>query len=76
MRMKTYSQVNSESRLFLVQEVNDEKYQILFGDGVLGKKPPNGSTIKVSYIVTNGTDGNGASNFNFAGNLAYPRRSG
>ena len=69
-------QVNSESRLFLIQEVNDEKYQILFGDGVLGKKPPNGSTIKVSYIVTNGTDGNGASNFNFAGNLAYPRRSG
>ena len=46
-------QVNSESRLFLIQEVNDEKYQILFGDGVLGKKPPNGSTIKVSYIVTN-----------------------
>ena len=69
-------QVNSESRLFLIQEVNDEKYQILFGDGVLGKKPPNGSTIKVSYIVTNGTDGNGASNFNFAGNLSYPRRVG
>ena len=37
-------QVNSESRLFLIQEISDEKYQILFGDGVLGKKPPNGST--------------------------------
>jgi len=69
-------QVNSESRLFLIQEVSDEKYQILFGDGVLGKKPPNGSTIKVSYIVTNGTDGNGASNFNFAGSLTYPSRNG
>ena len=69
-------QVNSESRLFLVQEIADEKYQILFGDGVLGKKPPNGSTIKVSYIVTNGTDGNGAGSFNFAGNLSYPRRNG
>ena len=69
-------QVNSESRLFLIQEISDEKYQILFGDGVLGKKPPNGSTIKVSYIVTNGTDGNGASNFNFAGNLTYPSRNG
>ncbi len=69
-------QVNSESRLFLIQEVSDEKYQILFGDGVLGKKPPNGSTIKVSYIVTNGTDGNGASNFNFAGSLTYPNRNG
>ena len=69
-------QVNSDSRLFLIQEISDEKYQILFGDGVLGKKPPNGSTIKVSYIVTNGTDGNGASNFNFAGNLTYPSRNG
>ena len=69
-------QVNSESRLFLIQEITDEKYQILFGDGVLGKKPPNGSTIKVSYIVTNGTDGNGASNFNFSGNLSYPKRNG
>jgi len=69
-------QVNSESRLFLVQEIADEKYQILFGDGVLGKKPPNGSTIKVSYIVTSGTDGNGAGNFNFSGNLSYPKRNG
>jgi len=69
-------QVNSESRLFLIQEITDEKYQILFGDGVLGKKPPNGSTIKVSYIVTNGSDGNGASNFNFSGNLSYPKRNG
>ena len=62
-------EVNSESRLFLVQEINDEKYQILFGDGILGKKPSNGSEINISYITTSGTDGNGAANFNFSGKL-------
>ena len=63
--------VNSESRLFLVQEVDDEKYQIMFGDNILGKKPANGATITVTYIVTNGQDGNNAANFNFAGRLTY-----
>ena len=62
-------EVNSESRLFLIQEIEDEKYQILFGDGIMGKKPGNDAIIRVSYIVTNGRDGNGASNFNFSGIL-------
>ena len=61
--------VNPESRLFLIQEVDDEKYQIMFGDNVLGKKPENGATISVSYIVTNGNEGNNAANFTFSGNL-------
>ena len=63
--------VNAESRLFLFQEVDDERYQIMFGDDVLGRKPANGAIIRVSYIVTNGTDGNNAANFNFAGRLTY-----
>ena len=61
--------VNSESRLFLIQEINDEKYQILFGDGILGKKLSDAAEINVSYIVTNGKDGNNAVNFNFSGRL-------
>ena len=61
--------VNSQSRLFLIQEIDDEKYQILFGDGILGKKPADGAIINVSYIVTNGKEGNGSTNFNFSGRL-------
>ena len=61
--------VNSQSRLFLIQEIDDEKYQILFGDGILGKKPADRAIINVSYIVTNGKEGNGATNFNFSGRL-------
>ena len=63
--------VNSKSKLFLVQEIDDERYQIMFGDNILGKKPSNGSRINTSYIVTNGTDGNGAANFTFSGRLTY-----
>ena len=61
--------VNAETRLYLVQEISDEKYQILFGDNVLGKKPPNGSKIEVTYIETSGNVANGASNFTFSGQL-------
>ena len=43
----------------------------MFGDNVLGKKPGNGSVITVTYIVTDGEDGNDAANFNFAGRLTY-----
>ena len=59
--------INSQSQIFLVQEVSDEKYEIFFGDGIFGKKPQNGSVITISYITTDGKDGNGASNFTFSG---------
>jgi hypothetical protein len=61
--------VNRETRLYLLQEVLDEKYQIIFGDNIFGKKPDNGASIFVSYIVTNGASGNGARNFSFSGIL-------
>jgi len=59
--------INSTSEIYLIQEVQDEKYELLFGDGFFGKKLENGNVIDVSYIVTDGKDGNGASNFTFAG---------
>ena len=61
--------VDATSKLFLIQEIEDEQYEILFGDGILGKKPPAGATVTVSYIVTNGPLANGASNFSFIGIL-------
>ena len=61
--------VDADTRLYLVQEISDEKYQILFGDNILGKKPPNGSKIEVTYIETTGEAANGAVNFTFSGQL-------
>ena len=63
--------VDASSRLFLTQEIEDEKYQILFGDNILGKKPTVGEDITATYIVNNGSSGNGAANFTFAGRLTY-----
>ena len=65
----TLLNIGRDSRIFLIQEVSDTKYEIKFGDNILGKKPPNGSRIEVSYIVTNGSSGNGAANFTFSGRL-------
>ena len=59
--------VDKTSEIYLLQEVQDEKYELLFGDGILGKKLSNGDVIKVSYITTNGSAGNGPSNFAYAG---------
>jgi len=61
--------VDAETRLYLVQEIADERYQILFGDNILGKRPPDGSRIEVTYIETTGEAANGASNFTFSGQL-------
>lgn len=61
--------VDTNSKLFLLQEIEDEKYQIIFGDGIFGKKPIGGSSINISYVVTNGKFGNGASGFTFSGIL-------
>lgn len=61
--------VVSTSEIYLIQEVQDEKYELLFGDGYFGKKLENNSVITVSYIVTDGIDGNGASSFAFSGRV-------
>ena len=59
--------IDKNSEIFLAQEVQDEKYEILFGDGLFGRKLENASTITVRYIVTEGETGNGASDFSFQG---------
>jgi len=61
--------LESTSKIFLIQEVQDEKYEILFGDGLLGEKLENGSVVTVHYIVTDGVDGNGASLFSYSGSV-------
>lgn len=61
--------LNKNSEIYLLQEVQDERYEILFGDGFFGKKLENGAIITVSYITTDGIDGNGAKNFAYSGRV-------
>ena len=59
--------ITSTSKIYLLQETSDEKYELLFGDDIFGKKLDAGNVIQISYIRTDGTDGNGVKDFNFAG---------
>ena len=61
--------IDKNSEIFLAQEVQDEKYEILFGDGYFGRKLENNSIITATFIVTDGQTGNGASNFSFQGSF-------
>ena len=61
--------VTTTSETYLLQEVQDEKYELLFGDGYFGKKLQDTSVITATYVVTDGKDGDGASNFTYAGSL-------
>ena len=57
------------SETYLIQETTDERYELLFGDGVFGKKLENDAIITVSYIVTDGVEGNGPASFTYAGRV-------
>ena len=61
--------VTSTSNAYLLQEIEDERYELIFGDNVIGRKLSNSNVITVSYIVTDGREGNGASEFSFIGNI-------
>jgi len=64
--------VDSSSEIYLLQEIQDEKYELIFGDGIIGKKIDNGAKITVKYITTDGKDGNGVgkdNSFSFAGKI-------
>ena len=61
--------ITDTSEVYLIQEVTDERYELLFGDGIFGKKLDNDSVISVSYIVTDGLEGNGSASFSFAGSV-------
>ena len=61
--------IDKTSEIFLIQEVQEERYELLFGDGYFGKKLENNAVVTVSYIVTDGEAGNGPSFFDFQGNF-------
>jgi len=69
------STIDGTSIVYFVQEIEDEKYELIFGDGVFGKKLVNGNVIQVSYVVTSGDSANGVSSLVFSGNLKYTRNS-
>jgi len=64
-----YNNVTGESKVYYIQEGQDGKYEIYFGDGVNGKSLADGNIVILEYIVTNIEDSNGASSFTLSGNI-------
>ena len=60
---------SSSEPIYIIKEYKDETYEIIFGDGFIGKKLENGNVVEVSYIVCNEDETNGFQNFVFTGRL-------
>ena len=74
-RQDSLFDINSESKVYYLQEVDDERYQIIFGDDIFGKKLDDNNFITADYITSNGDSANGVNSFVFAGRLVYVRNS-
>ena len=58
-----YTNLTSTSTKYFLQEVEDGRFEVYFGDGVSGQKPVDGNIVILDYVVTNGSDADGASDF-------------
>ena len=65
--------IDGGSRVYYLSEIEDERYQIFFGDGIFGASLEEGNFIDVDYIVSSGDTGNGVAQMTFGGNLSYER---
>ncbi len=63
------TEVDATQDVFFLNEIEDQKYEIFFGDGVFGRKLQDGNYIICSYITTAAQDANGVSDFTFVGRL-------
>ena len=61
--------ITSSSLVFFIQEIEDQRYELIFGDDVFGKKLDNQNYIEVSYLVTNGSNANGVTGFSYSGRI-------
>ena len=61
--------INSQSMIWFLQEIENERYEIIFGDGVFGKKVEEPNFIEASYITSSGAEANGMAQFSYAGRL-------
>jgi len=71
----TGSAITGDSLIYYIQEIEDEQYEVIFGDGIFGKALSDGNIVEVSYILSNGSQANGVSNLTFSGKCTYSRNA-
>lgn len=62
-----FTEIDAVSRAYFVKEIEDELYEVYFGDNIIGRAPANGNIVTLEYFVTNGSDANSARLFSFNG---------
>jgi hypothetical protein len=62
--------IKGTDKVYFLQEVEDRKYEITFGDGTIGQQLTDGNVIFIEYIITSGSEGNFARTFNAVGQVA------
>ncbi len=65
-RIDNITSLGASSNIYLIQEIKDEKYELLFGDGFFGTKLEDGDIIEISYIITEGKAGNDGKFFSYS----------
>ena len=68
-RVENIIRIDANSEVYFLAEVNQENYELLFGDNIFGKALQNSQVIESTYIITKGKEGDGAANFTFSGSL-------
>lgn len=68
-RKKDILNINSNSTIFFVDQIQDQKLEVIFGDNIIGRKLENGETLQIKYIITNGSIANGLRNFSINSNI-------
>ena len=63
------TELDDTSKVFFLQEIENQKFEVYFGDGVLGKSLEDGNIVILEYVVTNRDAANGASTFALSGNV-------
>ena len=68
-RVENLFGLNDLSEVYFLQGAQNQKYEIVFGDGLFGRKPLNASVVQINYRVCNGTEADGISVFSLSDNL-------
>ena len=61
--------IDSTSKVYFLQEVEDGRFEVYFGDGVLGQGVADGNIVILDYITCNRAEANGASAFTLSGSI-------
>ena len=65
----SFTSLNSESKVYFLQESDEGKFEVYFGDGIIGQSLTDGNIVLLEYVVTNKTEANGASAFTLSGTI-------